>query len=150
MSTTDLIIGMRDQAAVISQRGPLHIQLPTQQLDPIDDVSFAKLLVFVTGSDYDTVVGGFVDLTPDQPDADPMDLDNLLAQVIAIPKDDVTALAGIQDDQLALLAEKWCAIEEFKHFNFVAAEMQDELFQLRAFARQCVDSQQDLLMRLST
>ena len=150
MSTTYLIIGTRDQAAAISQRGLSHTQLPTQQLDPIDEVSFARLLVFITGRDYDAVVGGFVDLTPDQPDVDPMDLDNLLAQVIAIPKDDVISLAGIQDDRLAALAEKWCAIEEFKPFNFVAAELQDELSQLRAFARQCVDSQQDLLMRLST
>ena len=52
----------------------------------------AKLFALLTGTDYDAIAGSFALETPEQPDVEPWDLENLIFPVNSIPEEYVRAL----------------------------------------------------------
>ena len=150
MSSTDLIIATLDDAPHISGESWSPTDQPTLSIDPVDNVSLTQLLRLVTSQDYQAIMGKFNDLTPAQPNVEPWDMDDLLAQVLAVPDEYVRTIANLQDSQLSSLAEDWSATEELARYKFQPADMVDLLSALRAFAAQCLDARRSLLMRLAT
>src|SRR5262245_27350812 len=116
MSTVHLIIGQSKDAERMS-RGSLK-EWPNLAIDPIDDVSLAKLLVLITGDDYNAIIDSFTNQIPEQPDVEPWEIDKLLFPVCLIPRKYVRALATMKDEHLPALAQQWSAIEEFKWYKF--------------------------------
>src|SRR5262245_57641870 len=109
MSTVHLIIGQRKDATRMA-KGSLK-EWPNLAIDPMDNVSLAKLFVLLTGTDYDAIIGSFTKETPEQPDVEPWDLENLVFPVYSIPEQYVRALANMRDEDLPTLANEWCKIE---------------------------------------
>src|SRR5690349_4458068 len=112
MSTVHLIIGQSKDAMRMAT-GSLR-KWPNLAIDPIDNLSLAKLFVILTDIDYDTIIGSFTKETPDQPDVEPWDFENLIFPVYSIPDRYVRALASMRDEDLPAYTEKWCKIEEFE------------------------------------
>jgi hypothetical protein len=147
MSTIHLIIGDSRDTTRMSQ-GPLK-EWPNLAIDPIDNVSLAKLFALLTGDSYDTIIGSFLKMTPDQPDVEPWDIENLIPPVLLIPERYVSALAGVRDELLLALAGEWGGIEEFSWYRFDPRGLRDQLACFRDFASQCLAAKKSLLLYLA-
>jgi hypothetical protein len=148
MSSSYLVIGRTDEALRISKAASLK-KWP-HLVDAVDMVPLAKLGVFLTGDKYDKVIDSFVDQTPEQPDVEPWDFENLLNPVYLIPEAYVHAMADMRDEDLPALAKKWSKIEEFKWHRPDPSDLQDLLVRLRAFAGDCIKKKKSLLLLLTT
>jgi hypothetical protein len=147
MSTVHLIIGQRADATRMAT-GSLA-EWPNLAIDPIDTVSLGKLLVLLTGADYHTIVDSFTLETPEQPDVEPWDFDNLIFPVYSIPEQYVRALANMRDEDLSTFANEWSKIEEFKWYSFDPNDLRDQLRSFRRFAAECAKAELSLLIYLA-
>lgn len=139
MSTT-LIIGQPKDATRMAKSS--LAKWPTLPIDPVDMVAFAKLLAFISGDKYAKVIDSLVDQTPEQPDVEPWDFENLINPVFLIPERYVQALATLPDAQLAKLAKKWNAIEELQWYKFELGDLEATLASYRDFAAKCLKKKQ--------
>jgi hypothetical protein len=147
VSTVHLIIGPREDAARMA-RAALR-EWSNLAIDPIDNVSLARLFVLLTGTNYDTVAGSFTRETPAQPDVESWDFENLIFPVYSIPEQYVRALANVRDEDLATLANEWSKIEEFKWYGFDPDDLKDQVASFREFAAKCIKEKQSLLIYLA-
>jgi hypothetical protein len=149
MSDAFLIIGRTDDALRISKSLSLK-KWPHLQVDPVLDlVPLAKLCVLLTGDKYDVIVRSFVNQTPNQPDVEPWDFENLLNPVLLIPEHYVSAIATMDDDRLPATAKKMCALPELEFYKIDPSDMSERLESYRAFAAQCLKAKKSMLLVLT-
>ena len=143
-----LIIGKSKDALRMSKASSLD-KWPHVVIDPLDMVPQAKLYAMLTGDDYSTVIDSFTKVTPEQPDVEPWDLENLINPVYLIQEKYVRALAEMKEDKLLALAKKWCAIEELKWYKFDPKDIKENLVEYRRFAAKCLNSKLSMLMLIA-
>lgn len=150
MSDAFLIIGRTEDASRIS-KAPSLKKWPHLQVDPVlDMVPLAKLCVFLTRDKYDVIISSFVNQTPNQPDVEPWDFENLLNPVLLIPEHYVCAIATMEDDQLPAIAKNLCALPELKFYKIDPSDMSELLGRHREFAAQCLKAKKSMLLLLTT
>ncbi|MBA4190758.1 MAG: hypothetical protein C0467_22460 [Planctomycetaceae bacterium] len=150
MSDAFLILGRTVDALRIS-KAPSLKKWPHLQVDPVlDMVPLAKLCVFLTGDKYDAIIGSFANQTPDQPEVEPWDIENLLNPVLLIPRHYISAIATMEDDQVTTLAKKMCALPELKFYKIDPSDMSERLGRYREFAAQCLKKKKSMLLLLTT
>jgi len=148
MSSSYLVLARTEDALSISKAESLkkwpHV------IDLVDMVPLAKLCVLLTGDKYDAVIDSFIKQTPDQPDVESWDFENLISPVFLIPDSCVRAIAGMRAEDLPALSETWSKIEEFKWYNYDLSDITDQLVRLRKFSAECIKKKKSMLLLLTT
>ena len=145
MASTTLISTDFGLGAVIAQtrewRDADHIHL-----DPIEYVSTAQLIAIARGLTYRQVHESIATLTPEQPDVEDWDVDNLFAYVCHIPNEHRDALAGIPDDYVLGIAKQWSKIEELARMPFTTDDLAAMIKNVRQLAAAAKGSEFSLLL----
>ena len=118
--------------------------------DPIEVVELVKLLVMLTKEKFRTIFDSFEKLTPEQPDVEPWDFENLINPVFAVPEKYVRALAEMEEDRMLGIAKKWCAIEELKFYKLDPADLKRTIAEYRDFAAKCLKKKLSLLILVAS
>jgi hypothetical protein len=147
MSTVHLIVGRAEDATNMATSS--LEKWPNLAIDPVCNVALAKLFVILTGTEYQTIIDSFQQETPDQPDVEPWDLENLIFPVDSIPEQYVRALANMRDENLSEIADKWRRIEELAWYKLDLSDVKDQLVAFRELAAQCIAQGESLLIYLA-